>query len=172
MVSTKHPLDQLIEGVKRANDWSDPDLVNNAKERHHVLSKSNISRMRGQLVSVKAEVIFALAAGLRVTPAQVAIAAIESMGIPLPEHELPTPEQSIRLDTSLSDKDKTLLFAVLEQIRKESRASGEAGEAEEASADKPKRDGLARLAVHQEAAKSVRRNRRVQNPDDTHQEGG
>lgn len=172
MVNAKHPLDQLIEGVKRANDWSDPDLVNNAKERNHVLSKSNISRMRGPLVSVKAEVIFALAAGLRVTPAQVAIAAIESMGIPLPEHELPTPEQSIRLDTSLSVKDKTLLFAVLEQIRKESRASGEAGQAEEVSADEPQRDGRGRLSAHEKTFEAMNRNGRLKNPDDTHQEGG
>lgn len=116
-VTTKHPLDQLIEGVKRANDWSDPDLVKNAKERNHVLSKSNISRMRGDLVSIKADVIYALAAGLRVSPAQVAIAAVESMGIALPRYESPTPEQAVRMDASLSAKDKALVLGLLKQMR-------------------------------------------------------
>lgn len=116
-MTTKHPLDQLIEGVKRANNWSDPDLVKNAKEQRHVLSKSNISRMRGPLVSIKAELIFALAAGLRVTPAQVAIAALESMGVAVPEYALPTPEQAVRLDTSLAARDKDVLLALLKQLR-------------------------------------------------------
>lgn len=142
-MTTKHPLDQLIEGVKRANNWSDPDLVNNAKERNHVLSKSNISRMRGPLVSIKAELVFALAAGLRVSPAQVAIAAMESMGIALPEYDLPTPEQSIRLDTSLSARDKDVLLALLKQLRgspnAESSAPSEGNKGQEVSDGQPQR---------------------------------
>lgn len=118
-VTTKHQLDQLIEGVKRANGWSDPDLVKNAKEHHYVLSKSNISRMRGELVSIKADVVYALAAGLRVSPAQVAMAAIESMGIALPRYESPTPEQAVRMDSSLSTKDKALVLGLLKQMRDE-----------------------------------------------------
>lgn len=123
IVTTKHQLDQLIEGVKRANGWSDPRLVKNAKERGHVLSKSNISRMRGDLVSVKANIIFALAAGLRVSPAQVAVAAIQSMGIALPEYELTTPEQAIRLDVTLAERDKAVLLSLLRELRDQAQSS-------------------------------------------------
>lgn len=122
-MTTKHQLDQLIEGVKSANGWSDPDLVTNAEERGHVLSKSNISRMRNPLVSIKAEIVFALAAGLRVSPGQVAIAAVESMGIALPNYESPTPEQSVRLDTTLSVKDKGVVLALLQQLRSPTAAT-------------------------------------------------
>ena len=116
-MTTKHQLTQLIDGVKAANGWSDPDLARNAKEHHHDLSKSNISRLRNELVSIKKELIHALAAGLRVPPAQVAIAAIESMGIPLPQYELPTPEQSIRNDTALSERDRDTLLVLLKRMR-------------------------------------------------------
>lgn len=146
-MTTKHPLDQLIEGVKRANGWSDPDLVNNAKEKQHVLSKSNISRLRGPLVSIKAEMVYALAAGLRVAPAQVAVAALESMGIALPEYELPTPEQAVRLDVSLSARDKAVILTLLEQLRStpvpEPRTPSEGDQAQEdGSPDHSKKWGL------------------------------
>lgn len=122
-MAPKHQLAQLIDGVKSANGWSDPDLVRNAEQKHYVLSKSNISRYRKPLVSIKGEVILALAAGLRVSADQVAVAAIESMGIPLPSYDAATPEQAIRLDLALSARDKQTLFAVLKQLREGSHGS-------------------------------------------------
>ncbi len=113
----KHQLAQLIDSVKAANNWSDPRLVRNAEEQKHELSKSNISRIRKPVVSIKGELILALAAGLRVSPAQVATAALESMGIPLVHYELPTPEQAVRLDTQLSERDKQAVLALLRQLR-------------------------------------------------------
>lgn len=135
-MTTKHQLAHLIDGVKAANSWSDPDLVRNAEERHHVLSKSNISRIRKPVVSIKKELIHALAAGLRVSPAQVAIAAIESMGIALPQYESPTPEQSIRSDTSLSVRDRDTLLVLLKRMRTpESRTPEEVIEGQKTSDD-------------------------------------
>lgn len=119
---TTHQLAQLIDGIKAANNWSDPDLVRNAKEQGHVLSKSNISRYRNPLVSIKGEIIYALAAGLRISPAQVATAAIESMGITLPAYGTLDPEQAVRLDTRLSDRDKDTLLVMLRQFRSSSAA--------------------------------------------------
>jgi hypothetical protein len=129
-MATAHQLARLIDGVKDANDWSDPDLVRNAKEKGHVLSKSNISRFRNPVVSIKGEVILALAAGLRVAPSQVAVAAIESMGVHLPQHELPTPEQAVKLDTTLSNRDKESVLALLRHLRDSAAAAGASAEAE------------------------------------------
>lgn len=116
-MANDHPLARLIDSVKAANDWSDTKLVQNARERGRHLSKSNISRYRSPLVSIKGEIIKALAAGLRVSPAQVATAAIESMDIALISHDSPTPEQAVRLDTQLSDADKRVILALIEQLR-------------------------------------------------------
>lgn len=112
-----HALTRLIDGVKEANGWSDTDLVKIAASKGHVLSKSNISRYRGPLVSIKGEIIRALAAALGVAPSQVAMAAIESMGISLPQYESVSPEQAVNLDTTLSTRDRELVHAVLRQVR-------------------------------------------------------
>lgn len=112
-----HALTRLIDGVKEANGWSDTDLVKIAASKGHVLSKSNISRYRGPLVSIKGEIIRALAAALGVAPSQVAMAAIESMGISLPQYETVSPEQAVNLDTTLSTRDRELVHAILGQVR-------------------------------------------------------
>lgn len=141
-MATAHQLARLIDGVKNANDWSDPDLVRNAKEKGHVLSKSNISRYRGPVVSIKGEVILALAAGLRVSPSQVAVAALESMGVHLPQNELPTPEQAVGLDTTLSARDKDSVLALLRHLRATAAdASTEGHKGKEAKSDQPERNG-------------------------------
>jgi len=116
-MAATHQLAQLIDGIKAANGWSDPDLVRNAKEKGHVLSKSNISRYRNPLVSIKGEIIHALAAGLRVKPSQVAIAAIESMGIALPSYDAIAPEQAVELDIHLSARDKSVVLGLLRDLR-------------------------------------------------------
>lgn len=130
-MATRHRLDQLIEGVKTANGWSDPALVRNAEEQGYVLSKSTISRLRNPLDSIKRENIYELSAALRVAPSQIAVAAFEAMGFVLPEYENVTPEQAIRLDTSLSDKDRAILLSTLDQMRAPTRASREADKDQE-----------------------------------------
>lgn len=130
-MATRHRLDQLIEGVKSANGWSDTALARNAEEQGYVVSKSTISRLRGQLDSIKRENIYELSAALRVALSQIAVAAFEAMGFVLPAYENVTPEQAIRLDTSLSDKDRAILLSTLEQMRSLSRAPREASQDQE-----------------------------------------
>lgn len=130
-MATRHRLDQLIEGVKNANGWSDPALVRNAEEQGYVISKSTISRLRNPLDSIKRENIYELSAALRVAPSQIAVAAFEAMGFVLPAYENVTPEQAIRLDTSLSDKDRAILLSTLDQMRAPTRAPREAREDQE-----------------------------------------
>lgn len=127
-----HALAQLIDAVKAANGWSDPDLVENAHARGYELTKSNISRYRNEqpLISIKGDTVRALAAALRVTDAQVATAAIESMGISLPRYQQPRIEQSVRLDPGLSKRDQDLLLALLSRMR----ASGPGGAAADTKA--------------------------------------
>lgn len=113
------PLARLIDAVKVANGWSDPTLVENARKQGHDLTKSNISRYRNEdpLVSIKGSIIVALAAGLRVSPAQVATAALESMGITVLAYDLPTVEQAIRADATLPERDRRVLMTTLEAMR-------------------------------------------------------
>ncbi|SHQ48921.1 hypothetical protein [Mycobacteroides abscessus] len=114
-----HALAQLIDAVKAANGWSDPDLVENARARGYELTKSNISRYRNEqpLISIKGDTVRALAAALGVTDAQVAAAAVESMGISLPRYQEPRIEQSVRLDPGLSKRDQDLLLVLLSRMR-------------------------------------------------------
>ncbi|QDF19935.1 hypothetical protein HWC44_gp048 [Mycobacterium phage ThetaBob] len=156
-MATNHQLAQLIDGIKAANGWSDPDLVRNAKEKGYVLSKSNISRYRNPVISIKGEVILALAAGLRVTPAQVAIAALQSMGIQLPQYDVPTPEQAVELDTELSARDKAALLTLIGQFRRAPSSAGASHEAEsqevQVSDDRSKRRTFAPLGSGKSARK-------------------
>lgn len=113
------PLAQLIDAVKATNNWSDPVLVENARKQGHELTKSNISRYRNEdpLISIKGSIIRALAAGLRVSASQVAVAAVESMGIHLPSYELPTIEQSIRIDSTIPERDRQVIMAMVREVR-------------------------------------------------------
>lgn len=122
-----HSLAQLIDGVKAANRWSDPDLVRNAKKRGHELTKSNISRYRNEnpLISIKGEIIEALADALGVSVAQVATAAVQSMGIPLPVYDTPSAEQAVRLDPELSIRDKDMLLSMLQRMRDSTKESAD-----------------------------------------------
>lgn len=121
-MSPTHPLAQLIDSVKAANNWSDPDLVDNARRRGHDLTKSNISRFRNEnpVISIKGSIIEALADALGVSAGQVATAAIQSMGIALPVYDTPRVEQAIRVDPELSARDKEMLLSMLERMREPS----------------------------------------------------
>lgn len=124
---TTHALAQLIDEVKAANNWSDPNLVSRAAKQGHTLTKSNISRYRNEnpLVSIKGEVIQALAAALGVSIGQVAAAALQSMGITVPAYETPSPEQAVRLDPELPARDKEMLIKLIEQMRQSPTATRE-----------------------------------------------
>lgn len=140
---TATPLAQLIDSVKTTNGWSDPDLVRNADKRGHTLTKSNISRYRNEnpLISIKGSVIEALAAGLRVSVSHVAVAAVQSMGISLPSYDMPTVEQAIRLDASLSDRDRQVMMATLSGIRSVTETSHDTDTQPASDADRPPASG-------------------------------
>ncbi|WP_411815608.1 hypothetical protein [Gordonia sp. SND2] len=143
---TATPLAQLIDSVKTTNGWSDPDLVRNADKRGHTLTKSNISRYRNEnpLISIKGSVIEALAAGLRVSVSHVAVAAVQSMGISLPSYDMPTVEQAIRLDASLSDRDRQVMMATLSGIRSVTETSHDTDTKPASDADRPPASGTPR----------------------------
>jgi len=123
-MATKHQLAQLIDSVKAANRWSDIQLAAIAEKKGYAVSKSNIARLRKPMVSIKGETILMLADILGVSPSQVAIAAVESMGIALPAYSTITPEAAVRLDVDLSERDKRSILAMLTELRDSSTAPG------------------------------------------------
>ncbi len=123
-MATKHQLAQLIDSVKAVNNWSDVKLAAIAEKKGYAVSKSNIGRFRKPLVSIKGEIIYMLADILGLSPSQVAVAAVESMGIPMPQYSTITPEVAVRLDAELSERDKQSILGLLGQFRIRPTASG------------------------------------------------
>ncbi|MFJ4168526.1 hypothetical protein ACIPY3_03340 [Paenarthrobacter sp. NPDC089714] len=114
----RHALAALIDDVRSANGWSDPDVVARAASKGHKLSKSNISRIRNTpVVTLNIETVSALADGLGVSKAMVAQAALASMGIVTYNSADLTAEEAIRRDPSLGERDKRMLLSVLAGLR-------------------------------------------------------
>lgn len=110
-------LGALIEQQQRLNDLSYTDIVARAAKRGEKLGKSNIGRVaKGENPSLSRATIFGLAAGLGVTPATVARAALADMGIILAEADADT-DTAIRSDPTLPDQGRRLLLAMLGEIR-------------------------------------------------------
>lgn len=84
------------------------------------------------------------------------MAAVESMGIHLPSYELPTIEQSIRIDSTIPERDRQVIMAMVREVRTlgaslakqpadplaaeapESGTPGEAAESKKADAGDPR----------------------------------
>lgn len=110
-------LGALIEQQKGLNGLSDAQVVARAKARGQVLGKSNVGRVAGgDNPSLSRGTIFGLAAGLGVTPATVARAALADMGIILTEPEADT-ETAIRTDPTLPEHGRRMLLALLHEIK-------------------------------------------------------
>lgn len=110
-------LGALIEQQARLNDLSYSQIVKRAAERGEHLSKSNIGRVAaGSNPALTRATIFGLAAGLGVTPATVARAALADMGIILTEPDADS-GAAIRTDPTLPENGRRLLLALLEQIK-------------------------------------------------------
>ncbi|WP_228002190.1 hypothetical protein [Nocardia australiensis] len=110
-------LGALIEQQKGLNNISDAQVVERAKQRGQKLGKSNIGRIAGGgNPAISRSAIFGLAAGLGVTPATVARAALADMGIILTEPEADS-ETAIRTDPTLSEQGRRMLLAVLHEVR-------------------------------------------------------
>ncbi len=118
----RHALAALIDRIREVNGWSDSDIVAQSSNQGHKLSKSNLSRIRNtDVVSITATTIRALAAGLRIPETEVARSALMSMGVDLPDLRGLDLETAIRLDTSISAEDRSLLLDILRSIRSRQR---------------------------------------------------
>jgi hypothetical protein len=118
-MATRHEshLGALIEQQKRLNGLSDAQVVERAKARGEKLGKSNVGRVAGgENPSLSRSTIFGLAAGLGVTPATVARAALADMGIILTEPEADS-ETAIRTDPTLSEHGRQILLTLQHQIK-------------------------------------------------------
>lgn len=139
VVKQRHALAALIDDVRSANGWSDPDVVARAASKGHKLSKSNISRIRNNpVVTLNIETVSALADGLGVSKAMIAHAALASMGIVTYSSSELTAEEAIRRDPTLGERDKRALLAVLAGLRVEPDVTGQdAGHVESEPQESP-----------------------------------
>lgn len=110
----KSPLRELYDSVTQANGWSQRDIVKRIGDRGESLSKSRIGQLINTwpLESISAGAIQALAAGLGVAPARVALAAVQSMGFQVASESI-TPAEAIMRDESLSADTKAALLSIL-----------------------------------------------------------
>lgn len=109
------PLRKLWDAATKAHGWSTRDVAERVQGRGHTVKRSNINRVVNArpLNSISLEVILALSDGLRLSPARVAIAAVESMGIPMPRGEDVSPAEAIMRDEALAPSTKDALLAIL-----------------------------------------------------------
>lgn len=114
MEQPRHQLAYLIDQVRDANGWSDTDIARRATAAGHRLGKSNLSRIRTtDVVSITASTIRSLAAGLGVPEAEVARAALASMGIDMPDLSGLDLETVVKVEPTLSVRDKQMLLDIL-----------------------------------------------------------
>lgn len=137
-MATRH-LGVLIEQVQRLNGLSLADMAKRASARGERLSKSNTARVAsGDNPNLSRATIYGLAAGLGVTPATVARAALADMGIILAETDSDT-ETAIRTDPTLPEHGRRMLLALLAEIRSTS-APGRAAPKDQAATRFPDDD--------------------------------
>lgn len=140
-MNAKHPLGALIEQAKQANGWSDIDVANRAKARGHVLSKSNVARIRNdEVTSLVGKQLHALAAGLGVPVQQLAAAGLESMGIPGYVASATDAEQAVRLDPALPDHVRRTLITIIRNER-DRHLGDQHGRTEEEQEPRPEAGG-------------------------------
>ena len=131
-MNAKHPLGALIEQAKRTNGWSDIDVANRAKARGHILSKSNVARIRNdEVTTLVGKQLHALAAGLGVPVQQLAAAGLESMGIPGYIASATDAEQAVRMDPSLPEHVRRTLITIIRNERDRELGDGNGERTEE-----------------------------------------
>lgn len=117
MTMRQSHLGALIEQQQLLNNLSYSDIARRAQEQGEKLGKSNIGRVAsGENPSLSRATIYGLAAGLGVTAATVARAALADMGIILAEQGADS-ETAIRTDSSLSEHARRLLLTMLAQLK-------------------------------------------------------
>ena len=113
-MTDRSPLRELYDSVTRANGWSSRDVERRIEERGEKMSKSRIGQLINTypLPSISSDKIHALAVGLNVAPARVALAAIGSMGFRVHVDAL-TPAEAIARDETLTEDTKRALLSIL-----------------------------------------------------------
>jgi len=113
-MTDRTPLRALYDSVTQANGWSMRDVERRIADRGERLSKSRIGQLINTwpLESIAADKIHALAAGLGIAPARVALAAVQSMGFNVSIENL-TPAEAIMRDETLTDDTRAALLSIL-----------------------------------------------------------
>lgn len=112
------PLRELYDSVTAANGWSTRDVERRVVAQSQGTSKLSRARINQivnaePLTSITAEAIHSLAAGLGVSPARVALAAVQSMGFRVADDAI-TPAEAIRRDVGLTEHTKRALLSILQ----------------------------------------------------------
>ena len=114
----RHPLGELIESVIEANDLSYDKVVARARAEGYKLSRSTIGAIVNEPPKrLPIDTYRAVAAGLRVPVGMVVRAAAASAGVDMNAPSSPTPEQAVRSDTLLSERDKQAILALIATMR-------------------------------------------------------
>lgn len=115
-MSNRGPLGDLIESVKAANDWSYQGIADRANRKlgPGSLSKQTVSRFANEypLKSAPRDALYALAAGLGISPNRVALEAMRAMGFEPPDAS-PSAAEAVQRDPALSDPTRRAVLAIL-----------------------------------------------------------
>lgn len=118
---TMHPLGELIASRMSVNDLSLDAVVARAEAAGHTLGRSNLSRIiNDPVVSIKGDVIKAIADGIGVSPRLVANAALQSMGLEPVDTAEGDSLVTVDLDPTLSDANRRQLKSLIRQMRLDS----------------------------------------------------
>lgn len=110
----RNALGLLVEQVLDANGWSMRSLEKRAADRGHAITHQRIFQMCTEhpLPSIHGDKIVALAVALGISPARVAVAALEAMGIPVADQGV-SPAEAIARDPHLSEDTRAALLSIL-----------------------------------------------------------
>lgn len=122
MTDASNSIARLIDSVKEVNGWSDPVIAERATRAGHQRSKSWVSDIRNNGMSITSDTVHALAAGLGVPVSRVLRAALEAIGLPY-GNESNSPEAAIRADPTLSEETKRTLLMLIGESRQRRRPS-------------------------------------------------
>lgn len=112
-------LKELYDTVTSLHGWSMRDVERRAAAAGYDISKSRIGQLikADPLEVITAAKIQALAAGLGISSARVAIAAVQSMGFAVGVDDI-TPAEAIARDETISEDTRNALLSILQAPRR------------------------------------------------------
>lgn len=125
-MTTARNLEQLIDAVKRANDWSDEDIAERARRAGHQASKQNIARARTErpLRRISSDFMRALADGLGVALVDVVRAALVSAELPDAVGEGVSAEWAIQHDPTVPAHLRRVMLTLLADAQTAATSDG------------------------------------------------